>query len=90
MPLLANRDALSPAFSHVQTPFGPCDSGRLCDHERPHLRMPAMSLSAVSPVPDPVAAATGAAWSPESWRGKTALQMPTYRTRWRWTLPCTS
>lgn len=37
-----------------------------------------MSLSAVSPVPDPVAAATGAAWSPESWRGKTALQMPTY------------
>ena len=37
-----------------------------------------MSLSAVPPVPDPAAAATGAAWSPESWRGKTALQMPTY------------
>ncbi len=37
-----------------------------------------MSLSAVPPVPDPAATAAGAAWSPESWRGKTALQMPTY------------
>ena len=37
-----------------------------------------MSLSAVPPAPDPAAIAAGAAWSPESWRGKTALQMPTY------------
>ena len=37
-----------------------------------------MSLSAVPPVLDPAATAAGAAWSPEIWRGKTALQMPTY------------
>ena len=44
----------------------------------PHPRMSVMSLSAVPPAPDPAAIAAGAAWSPESWRGKTALQMPTY------------
>jgi len=30
------------------------------------------------PVADPAATAVAAAWSPESWRGKPALQMPTY------------
>lgn len=36
-----------------------------------------MSPSA-PPVAAPVATAVDTAWSPESWRGKTALQMPTY------------
>jgi hypothetical protein len=40
--------------------------------------------------PDPAATAAGAAWSPESWRGKTALQMPTYPDPVALEPPCTN